>query len=214
MKVIGLGAGGHAKVIIELLRLVGGYDLVGLLDPKQQLWGHEVLGVPVLGDDSMLPELYDQGLRHVFVGMGSIGDTAPRKRLFLHARELGFQMVPAIHPLAWVSPSADIGHGPTIMAGSVINAEAKLGDNVIVNSGAIVEHDCVIGHHVHIATGAKLAAMVAIEQGAHIGIGASIRQRVHIGANAVIGAGAAVVKDVPADTTVVGVPARGLGSRV
>lgn len=55
--VIGLGAGGHAKVVIEILRLMGNCECVGLLDPKRALWGTKVLNVPVLGDDSLLPEL-------------------------------------------------------------------------------------------------------------------------------------------------------------
>ena len=208
MRVIGLGAGGHAKVVIEILRLIGGYELAGLLDPKQELWGTEVLGVPVLGDDSLLPELYNQGVHHAFIGLGTTGDTQPRRQLYEKARRQGFQIVHAIHPQAVIAPSVEIGHGPTIMAGAVINAAARLGDNVIVNTGAIVEHDCVIGDHVHIATGARLASGVHVGEGTHIGLGASIRQCIHIGRNAIVGAGAVVVDDVPDSVVVIGVPAR------
>jgi len=207
-RVVGLGAGGHAKVVIEILRLRGGYELVGLLDPKQELWKTEVLSVPVLGDDTLLPELYDQGVRYAFIGLGTVGDTRPRRRLYDTARQQGFQIVPAVHPEAIIAPSTEIGHGPTIMAGVVINATARLGDNVIVNTGAVVEHDCVIGNHVHIATGARLAGTVHVGEGTHIGLGASVRQCIRIGRNAVVGAGAAVVDDVPDNVFVAGVPAR------
>jgi len=208
IRVVGLGAGGHAKVVIEILRLTGDYKLVGLLDPKQELWGTEVLGVPVLGDDDLLAELYDRGVGHAFIGLGTVGDTRPRRRLYEKANRHGFQIVRAIHPQAVIAPSVEIGHGPTIMACAVINAAARLGDNVIINTGAIIEHDCVIGDHVHIATGARLASNVYVGEGTHIGIGASIRQCVHIGRNAIVGAGAVVVDDVPDNVVVVGVPAR------
>jgi len=187
---------------------MGSYELVGLLDPRQELWGTEVLGSPVFGGDGLLPELYDQGVGHAFIGLGAIGDTRPRRRLYEKARRQGFQIVQAIHPQAVIAPSVEIGHGPTIMAGAVINAAVRLGYNVIVNTGAIVEHDCVIGDHVHIATGARLASTVHVGEGAHIGLGASIRQCIHIGRNAVVGAGTVVVDDVPDNVIVVGVPAR------
>jgi len=208
IRVVGLGAGGHAKVVIEILRLMGSYELVGLLDPKQELWDTEVLSIPVLGDDNLLPELYDRGVRYAFIGLGTIGNTRLRRRLYEKARRQRFQIVQAIHPQAIIAPSAEIGHGPTIMAGVVINAAARLGDNVIVNTGAIVEHDCVIGDHAHIATGARLASTVHVGEGTHIGLGASVRQCIHIGRNAVVGAGAVVVDDVPDNVVVVGLPAR------
>ena len=206
--VVGLGAGGHAKVVIEILCMGHDVEVMGLLDPKRELWGSKVVGVPVLGDDDMLAELHDQGVRHAFVGLGSIGDARPRTALYAKARSHGFELVSAVHPQAVVSPSAEVGHGPTIMAAAVVNAEARLGDNVIVNTGAVVEHDCVLAAHVHIATGARLASAVHVGEGAHVGVGASVRQGIRVGEHAIVGAGAAVVADVPDGVVVVGVPAR------
>jgi sugar O-acyltransferase (sialic acid O-acetyltransferase NeuD family) len=208
MQVVGLGAGGHAKVVIEILRLVGGYELIGLLDENPKLWGTRLSEVNVLGADALLPELYQQGARGFFIGLGSVGDSTPRQRLYEEARRAGFDGACAIHPRAIVSASAEIGDGPTVMAGAVINADAHIGDNVIINSGAIVEHDCLVGSHVHIATGARLAGGVRVDQGAHIGLGASVKQGITIGRYAIVGAGAVVVRDVPDGAVVAGVPAR------
>ena len=208
MQVIGLGAGGHAKVVIEILQLIGGYEFVGMLDPKEELWNSDILGVTVLGNDELLPELYNQGVRNAFVGLASVADTRPRRRLYEKVCQQGFQIVADIHPQAIISPSVEIGCGSTIMAGAVINAAARLGDNVIVNTGAIIEHDCIIGDHVHIAIGARLASNVHVGEGTHIGLGASIRQYIRIGRNAIVGAGAVVVDDVPDNVRVMGVPAR------
>jgi len=206
--VVGLGAGGHAKVIIEALRLSGDHDIVALLDPNKELWHTNVLSVPVLGDDSLLPELFQKGVGLAFIGLGGTRDNGPRQKLYEHALAQGFRAIQVIHPQAVVSASALLGDGLIVMACAVINAEASVGVNVIVNTGAIVEHDCVIGSHVHLATGAKLASNVRVADGAHIGVGASVRQGICIGEGAIVGAGAAVVKDVDPNTIVVGVPAQ------
>ena len=206
--VIGLGAGGHAQVVLEILQLMGGYELVGLLDPNSELWHTKLLDVPILGGDELLPELRDRGINKAFIGLGTVGDVRPRKKLYQILQNHQFELVSAIHPQAAISPSVQIGYGITIMAGVIVNSTVKFGNNVIVNSGAIVEHDCVIGSHVHIAPGAKLAGAVQVGEGSHIGIGAVIAQGIRIGSNAIIGAGAVVIKDVPDSVVVVGVPAR------
>lgn len=208
LRVVGLGAGGHAKVLIDLLRLLGDYQVVGLVDPRQDLWGTHVLGVPVLGSDELLPRLREQGVAHAFIGVGTVGDVRVRRRLYELARSGGFQLVPAIHPRAVVAASAQLGEGPTVLATAVINAAACLGANVIVNSGAVVEHDCVLDDHVHVATGAHLAGGVHVGEGSLVGIGAAVRQGLRIGRYAVVGAGAVVVHDVPDAVVVAGVPAR------
>lgn len=207
-QIVGLGAGGHAKGIIEILNLNHSYELVGLLDPNQELQGLEVLGVPVLGGDALLPGLMQIGVSHFFVGLGGAGDNAPRQQIYEMAIKQGLKAVEVIHLRAIVSPSANIGEGGVIMAGAVVNASAIVGKNVIVNTNAVVEHDCKIGNHVHIATGAQLASTVQVADAAHIGAGATVRQCISIGENAIIGAGAVVVKNVSPNSVVVGVPAK------
>jgi sugar O-acyltransferase (sialic acid O-acetyltransferase NeuD family) len=210
VRLLGVGAGGHAKAVLEALAAMGGYEVVGLLDPKQELWGTRLLGVEVLGDDDLLERQYHGGVAHAFIGLGGVGDTRPRRRLYELVRSRGFEMVAAIHPSAVVSESARVGEGPTILANAVVGADASLGEDVIVNSGAVVEHDCRIGDHVHVATGARLASGVEVGAGAHVGLGASVVQGITIGAGAIVGAGAAVVRDVAPGTVVAGVPAREL----
>ena len=208
--VFGIGAGGHARVVLEILELSGGYEVRGLLDTDRDLIGHTVHHIPVVANDSMIETLAADGVRHFFVGVGSVGDCGPRKRLYERAVAAGLQPVDAIHPRAVISPTARIGRGATIMAEAVVNSYAILSENVIVNTAAVVEHDCVIHRHVHIASRAVLASGVRVGEAAHIGAGAVIRQGITIGEGAVVGAGAVVVKDVPPRVTVVGVPAREL----
>jgi len=210
-RVVGLGAGGHAKVMIEALRLAGGVEIVALLDANPSLHGTRVAGVEVLGGDERLDEIRAAGTTHAFIGVGGARSNEPRRAVFERARAHGFSLVTAVHPSAVVSASASLGEGAAVLARAVVNADAVLGRNVIVNTAAIVEHDCRVGDHAHIASGARLAGGVTIAAGAHIGLGASVRQGISVGAAALVGAGAVVVDDVPDGAIVVGVPARRLG---
>jgi sugar O-acyltransferase (sialic acid O-acetyltransferase NeuD family) len=206
-----LGGGGHARVLIDVMREVGLGEPHGILDADASRWGGELDGVPILGGDELLTQLADHGVTSFVVGLGSVGDTRPRRRLFSLAIEHGLEPLTLCHPSAVCSSVVTLGAGCQLLPGSIVNAGASLGADVIVNSGAIIEHDCVVGDHVHVATGARLASSVHVGAGAHVGIGAVVRQCISIGEYAVIGAGAVVVRDVRAKTTVVGVPAAPLG---
>jgi sugar O-acyltransferase (sialic acid O-acetyltransferase NeuD family) len=210
IKVVGFGAGGHARVMLEILAAGREIEVVGLLTAKTGDAGQTVAGVRVLGDDHLLAGLIDEGVTAAFIAVGSIGDSTRRRALYELALQHKLALLPVIHPSAIVSPSARVGAGPTIMAGVIVNAAADIGANVILNSGAIVEHDVRIGDHSHIAPGARIGAGVSIGAGSHIGIGAAVRQGQRIGAGAIVGAGAVVVHDVPDGATVAGVPARPL----
>jgi sugar O-acyltransferase (sialic acid O-acetyltransferase NeuD family) len=205
-----LGGGGHARVLIDSLRASGFIESCAILDSDSSRWGKDLLGVSILGDDNLLPQFVLGGTRCFLVGLGSSGNNRPRQRLFELGLSHNLKPLTVTHPAAVCSQWAAIGSGSQLLPASIVNAGATVGENVIVNSGAIVEHDCWLGDHVHVATGAALASTVRVGTGAHIGAGATVRQGINIGEWAIVGAGAVVVKDVPARTVVVGVPARPL----
>jgi UDP-perosamine 4-acetyltransferase len=195
-----LGAGGHARPVIEALRAMGRV-VAGLLDDVAQA---PVLGVPVLGP---LDSLGAHGATDAVI---AIGNNAVRARLGAACQALGLALPAVIHPAALLSPAARIGAGAQVMARAVIGPEAKLGDLALVNTGAIVEHDCRLGLAAHLGPGAVLCGGVVVGVRALVGAGAVVRPGCRIGADAVIGLGAAVAEDVPDGARMGGVPARPL----
>jgi sugar O-acyltransferase (sialic acid O-acetyltransferase NeuD family) len=207
MKLVVVGAGGHARAVLDAVRAGKEHEAVCLTDPRQDLAGGEVEGVSVVGDDSFLPKLLQKGVTGACIGVGGTGDNSLRSSLFKHVAELGFELPPIVHPAATVAASSRIGAGSVVLAAAVVGPGARLAENVAVNTGAVVEHDCVLEAHVHLATGALLGGGVVVGDFAHIGIGACVLQDLRIGTKAIVGAGSVVIRDVAPLSTVAGCPA-------
>lgn len=200
-----LGAGGHAKVLVEAL-LQSGVMITGITDPDPSLAGTNILGVPVLGDDHLVHNCQTSDI-FLVNGLGSVGLPTRRKELFEHFQKSGYTFANVIHPSTIIASDAILGEGTQIMAGSVIQPGCRIGFNSIVNTRVSVDHDCLIGNHVHIAPGVTLSGDVQIGDCVHIGTGASMIQGISIGNNSLIAAGAVVISHVIAMTKVRGVPA-------
>lgn len=204
--VIVLGAGGHAKVLINVLQLCS-VEILGVTDPDPSLIGQEVLGFPIIGTDDVLRNYSSQKVQLVN-GLGSVGLPSARGRLFDDCKKLGFVFATVVHPAAVIAADVEIGEGSQVMAGAILQPGVCLGDNVIVNTNASVDHDCTIGRHTHIAPGATLSGDVQVGIGTHLGTGVLIVQGIKIGDNSVVGAGSLVLKDIPADVKAYGCPAK------
>lgn len=204
MDVLILGAGGHGKVVLDILRAAGEHRVVGFVDADRSLTGTSVCGVPVLGPPNLLPRLRGKATGAII----AIGDNQTRRSYAAMVREHGLELVSAIHPAAVVSPTAQVGANVVVCAGAVVCVDVKLADSVIVNTGAVVDHECEVGEAVHVCPGALLAGRVRVGAGTMIGMGAKVIQCLSIGDGVIIGAGAVVIGDLPADATAVGVPAR------
>jgi len=202
-QVVIVGAGGHAKVIIDILEQRDELQIAGCTSTMRDT--DEVLGYPILGADECLPGLFSSGVRFAIV---AIGDNRVRFEKMRRLSEAGFDLVSAISRDAIVSRHATLGRGVCVMPGAVINVAVSLGDGAIANTGSTIDHDCVIGECAHVAPGVNLAGCVNIGAGTMLGIGSRVIPGVTIGPWATIGAGAVVIKDLGANVTAVGVPAR------
>lgn len=205
-----LGAGGHARVLVSALQSQG-LTPAGCVSPKppDAHWPHDI---PHLGGDEHLATL-DAANVQLVNGVGSVGSTAARAELYGRLAARGFRFTAVIHPSALIAKDAILGDGAQVMAGAVIQTGAVIGANVLVNTGAVIDHDCRIGAHCHIATGACLSGAVVLGTGVHVGTGACVIQSIRVGDRTLIGAGAVVLRDLAADVTAVGNPARALPRR-
>ncbi len=201
------GAGGHAKVVIDVIEQQGNYEIAGLLDDDSVHQGSRFFGYPVLGTRADLPALFSARLRHAII---TIGDNANRAAVAALLNRDGWQFASAIHPRASVGRGVKIGPGSVVMAGCVVNADAYLGAQVIVNTGATVDHDCRIEDAVHIAPGCHLCGGVSVGQGSLLGAGSTVTPGVRIGCKVIVGAGSTVLHDIADEARVSGVPARPL----
>jgi sugar O-acyltransferase (sialic acid O-acetyltransferase NeuD family) len=194
------GAGGHGKVVAEIL-LACRQTLAGFIDDDIGRSASTVLALPVFGAFEWLSA--HPGAQ---VGLG-IGENHAREQAALRVQESGSMLLTLVHPSAVVARSARIDRGAVIMAAAVLNADCVIGEGAIVNTGAIVEHDVQVGGYAHLSPGSTIGGAAQIGAYAHIGIGATVLPRKHVGNNCMIGAGAVVV-DIADGQTAYGVPAK------
>ncbi|TAK63015.1 acetyltransferase [Methylobacter sp.] len=192
--IIILGGGGHAKVLIDILRRLN-CRLVGIVDPNQSV-GSVLHGLNVLGADNAVFN-YSAAEVELINGVGSLPkDKGLRASLFNTFNDKSYHFKTLVDPTAFIAADVELSDGVQVMAGVIIQAGTKIAENSIVNSGAIIEHDCRIGRHVHIAPGAVLSGTVEVGDYVHIGTGAKIIQSISIGAGSIIGAGSVVTQDI------------------
>lgn len=196
-----LGAGGHAKVVIQTARAAG-WEPVGVFDDAQNRCGMEICGVPVLGK---LTEAAKNPLPTVI----AIGDNRTRRKI---AETLSITWATIIHPTAVIDPTAQIGEGTVVCAGAFVLVDAVVGRHVIINTAASIDHDCRVDDFAHISVGCRLGGKIRIGRGTLLGVGACVKPCITVGESCVAGVGAVIVRDVPDGLTVVGVPARPLPS--
>lgn len=198
-RVVVLGAGGHAKVVISTLRAAG-YEIEAVFDDDPTKHGSQIMGIPIKG------ALSEAAGRDYKYGVVAVGDNAVRKAI--SERIIGFSWLTVVHPHAYVEASVCLGEGTVVFAGAVLQTDTVVGRHAIINTGATIDHDCVLGDFVHTAPGAHLSGDVTVDEGALVGIGSATIPGVHVGAWSVIGAGSVIVSDVDVQSTVVGVPGR------
>ncbi len=189
-EIILIGGGGHCKSVIDVIEQEGQFKIAGILD-KSELLGTNVLGYPVIGNDSDLDDLARE-YRYILVTVGQIKSPSLRIKLFDLATEAGFILPNIISPNAYVSQHASIGSGVVVMHDAVVNTNAKIGDNCIINTKSLVEHDSDIGDHCHISTCATINGGVKVGVGCFIGSGAITKESITVTKNSFIKAGSIV----------------------
>ena len=194
-----IGASGHAKVVISLIRECG-YKCLGFYDDNKELLHTTVCGIPVLGAVSELPDVAENS------AVIAIGDNKIREQIAGKFKEI--RWVTLVHPYSWVDKSVEIGEGSVIFAGAVIQPDVKIGRHSIINTSASIDHDCKIGDFTHIAPGCHICGAAEIGNKILLGVGTSVIPCVKIADDIIIGAGSVVINDLIHKALYVGTPAR------
>ena len=197
--VVVLGAGGHGKSVLSVLRVLG-RRVVGLLDDAQDTWGTQVLGAPVLGGLNTLPEYAACDVVH------GIGDNRLRRELV--ERSPGARWLTVVDPGARVDPSARVGRGTVVFFGAFIGPDAVVGAHAIVSVHSMVGHDAVIGELAQLAPGVQVGGGAHVGAEAMLAMGSVVCPGVSVGARCTLGAGAVALRELPEECLAVGIPAR------
>lgn len=195
-----LGAGGHARVVVSILRALE-IPVLGCFDDDTRLGQSPIKETPLLGrcDDI---EQHRKNITHVYLG---IGDNQVRAKMYSRATGLGFSLPALVHPAARVEADASIGPGTVVCLGAIVATGASVGCGCILNTGCVLDHESSLGDFVHLAPRSVIAGRTKIGQRSFIGMGAAVAQCLTLGSAVTIGANAVVLRDVPDSAKIVGV---------
>lgn len=192
------GAGGLGREVLAALRATNEEVAGFVVDPGFAT--QPVQGLPIR--DDYLEILRDSSAKFVL----AIGDGRVRRRV---AASMGTdRYLTLVHPATTVGPFVSMGEGAVTLGPASMTTGISIGAHVLINPGCTIAHDCLLDAFSSLGPGVSLGGQVTIGEGASLGVGAVIAPGVVIGAWATVGAGAVVIRDVAAETTVVGVPAR------
>ena len=202
-KIVILGYGGHAKSVMDCLRSIGSYEVVGYTDVEDKQ-----ASIPYLGTDDQLKALFESGVQTAVFGMGYMGKSLLRDKLYEWVKRIGFELPIVVDPSAVIAQDVSIGEGTIIGKRAVVNADSHIGRMCIINTGSIVEHENNVADFSHIAVGAVLCGNVSVGDHCLIGANSTVLQGIRVGSSSIVGAGSVVLSDVGDHVTVMGIPAK------
>ena len=204
--IVVVGAGGFAREVADVIHAINAvnptYTLLGYLDDNTEQWGVILNDFPILGGFAW-PEMHAD-----VTFVCGIGNPNIRKKVVERYTAQGRLFATLIHPHAVTTRYIRYGAGTVITAGAVLTNNIQIGTHVHINLNTTIGHDSVIGDYCTLNPGVHISGNVTLGEGCEIGTGAAIIQGRTIGPWTTVGAGAVVVRDLPANVTAIGVPAR------
>mgnify|MGYP004476406881 CR=1 FL=1 len=205
-RVIVFGAGGHAKVIADIIKKSND-ELVGFLDDSTDIQGRTIYD-----DKKVLGYINKENISKCLNCCFIIGIGNNKVRKIISEKYPELEWYTAVHPNAVIADDVKIGQGTVVMAGTIINTGTVIGKHCIINTSSSIDHDNLLEDYVHVSPGAHLAGTVKIGECTWICAGATIINNISIDKNNIIGAGATVIRNIEeGNNTFVGTPAMKIG---
>lgn len=192
-RIVLIGSGGHAKSIVDTIEKLQDIQIIGFIDKKE---GSYYRTYQVVGDDSDLSQIFEEGIKKAFICVGFLGRSNLRNMLYQKVKDLNFELPSIIDSTAIVACDVSIGEGTYVGKRAVINSNNVIEKMCIINTNAVIEHDCMIGEFTHISVSATICGGVAIGKNTMIGANSTVIQGVTIGDNVIVGAGTTVLRDI------------------
>ena len=194
-KIIILGTGGHAQSLTDIVERENKFEIAGYVinDAGEK---SENERYPVIGSDRDLELIFQSGIRNAALGIGYLGRSDLREKLYNRLKEIGYSLPLNCDPSAVLARNIRLGEGTMVGKGAIINANASVGEMCIINTGAVIEHGCVVEEFSHISVGSVLCGEVRVGRASFVGANATVIQGKKIGNHCMIGAGTTVRKNV------------------
>ena len=197
MNIIIIGAGGHSKVIIDIIRELGNYNIVGIYDDNKTGY---FSGIKIIGK---IAEIDNKKNEYFIIG---IGNDKIRKKIAEEYNQLKWATL--IHPKTIIAKTATIKEGTVVCAGAIIQTEVEVGKHCIINTNCSIDHESIIGDYCSICPSSTICGQVKVGESSFIGANSTIIQTIEIGKECIIGAGSVVIRNIPNNSKVVGNPAK------
>ncbi|GAB3870115.1 acetyltransferase [Hymenobacter segetis] len=204
------GAGGLGREVLVLLQQLNEAQPTWLL---RGFYDDHAPATPTVGGLPYLGTAADLNATTEPLAVAvAVGSSASRAAVVarLTSAQLSFPSI--VHPAVALGPGQRValGMGCIIQRGCILTCDISLGRFVLLNLGCTVGHDAVLGDFCSLMPHANVSGAARLDSGVYLGTNATVIQGVHIGENTILGAGAVAVRDLPANVTAVGVPARAI----
>jgi sugar O-acyltransferase (sialic acid O-acetyltransferase NeuD family) len=191
-----IGAGGHSKVIIDIIYELGNYNIVGIYDDNKT---GDFSGIKIIGKIAEINNTTD----YFIIG---IGNDKIRKKIAEEFNQLKWATL--IHPKTIIAKTATIKEGTVVCAGAIIQTEVEIGKHCIINTNCSIDHESIIGNYCSICPSSTICGQVKVDESSFIGANSTIIQTIEVGKECIIGAGTVVIKNIPNNSKAVGNPAK------
>jgi Acetyltransferase (isoleucine patch superfamily) len=207
LNIIIVGAGGCGREVYEMACAAfssAEYQIKGFLSDDVHILDDMNVAVPII--DTIRDYQPAENDRFLL----AIGDVQGRKKVALDLQERGAKFLTLVHPTAVISASAELGEGVIVYPFVFISCQVKLADFVMMNAYSGCGHDAVVGAFSVLCPYATVLGWARLDEDVFLSTHTMVAPKKHVGKGAVVSANSSVLRNVPVDGFVCGVPGKNL----